>query len=114
MHPYTDLLLGRVDAVLLDNVLAERRQRRMTGFSIQPQTVAIGHYVGVLAPGDAQLRDAINDVLRGAMRDGTLERIFRKWNVWNDDQPALYARLLAGQPVAPVTLADGALTPPAW
>jgi polar amino acid transport system substrate-binding protein len=108
VHPYTDLLLGRVDAVLLDNVLAERRQRRMNGFSIQPQTVAVGHYVGVLAPGDAQLRDAINDVLRGAMRDGTLERIFRKWNVWNDDQPALYARLLAGQPVAPVTFADGA------
>ena len=22
------------------------------------------------------------------MRDSTLERIFRKWNVWNDDQPA--------------------------
>ena len=34
------------------------------------------------------------------MRDGTLERIFRKWSVWNDDQPALYARLLAGEPVA--------------
>ena len=27
VHPYSDLLLGRVDAVLLDNVLAERRQR---------------------------------------------------------------------------------------
>ena len=36
------------------------------------------------------------------MRDGTLERIFRKWNVWNDDQPALYAQLLAGEPVPPV------------
>ena len=31
------------------------------------------------------------------MRDGTLERIFRKWSVWNDDQPKLYARLLAGE-----------------
>ena len=34
------------------------------------------------------------------MRDGTLERIFRKWNVWNDDQPALYraaARRRAGR-----------------
>ena len=96
VHPYSDLLLGRVDAVLLDNVLAERRQRAMPGFTIQPQTVAIGHYVGVLAAKDAPLRDAINDILRGAMRDGTLERIFRKWNVWNDDQPKLYARLLAG------------------
>ena len=28
VHPYSDLLLGRVDAVLLDNVIAERRVRR--------------------------------------------------------------------------------------
>ena len=99
VHPYSDLLLGRVDAVLLDNVLAERRLRAMSGFTIQPQPVAIGHYVGILAPKDAPLRDSINDVLRRAMRDGSLERIFRKWNVWNADQPKLYAQLLAGQNV---------------
>ena len=96
VHPYSDLLLGRVDAVLLDNVLAERRQRAMPGFTIQPQSVAIGHYVGILAAKDAPLRDAINDVLRGAMRDGSLERIFRKWNVWNADQPKLYAQAAGG------------------
>src|SRR5262249_33427693 len=33
---------------------------------------------------------------------GTLERIFRKWNVWNNDQPTLYSRLLSGEAVAPV------------
>ena len=90
VHPYTDLMLGRLDAVLLDNVLAQRRQRAVKGFAIQPQSVAIGHYVGVLAPSLA------------AMRDGTLERILRKWNVWNDDQPRLYDRLLGGQTVDPV------------
>ena len=86
VHPYTDLLIGRIDAVLLDNVLAEERRRTMRGFTIQPQTVAIGHYVGVLAPENASLRDAIDHVLRNAMRRGTLERIVRKWNVWNSDQ----------------------------
>jgi polar amino acid transport system substrate-binding protein len=106
VHPYSDLVIGRVDAVLLDNVLAERRQRTMNGFTIQPQTVAIGHYVGVLAPGNGPLRDTINEILRSAMRDGTLQRIFTKWRVWNDDQPKLYARLLAGQPVEPVTGLD--------
>ena len=30
------------------------------------------------------------------MRDGRLEAIFRTWQVWNDDQPAMYARVLAG------------------
>ncbi len=102
LHPYTDLVLGRVDAVLLDNVLAERRRRLLNNFTIQPDTVAIGHYVGVLAATQATLRDQCNEILRGAMRDGSLERIFRKWGVWNDDQPKLYARLLAGEPVAPV------------
>jgi polar amino acid transport system substrate-binding protein len=110
VHPYSDLVLGRVDAVLLDNVLAERRQRRMGGFTIQPRTVAIGHYVGVLAASDAALRDRMNAILLGAMRDGTLERIFRKWQVWNDDQPSLYARLEAGEPVAPVAVSDSRLS----
>jgi His/Glu/Gln/Arg/opine family amino acid ABC transporter permease subunit len=103
LHPFSDLVLGRVDAVLLDNVLADRRRRSIPGFTIQPDTVAVGHYVGVLAARNAPLRDAIDEILRGAMRDGTLERIFQKWKVWNDDQPELYRRLLAGVAVAPIT-----------
>ena len=106
VHPYSDLLLGRVDAVLLDNVLAERRQRAMHGMTIQPATVAVGHYVGVLSQRNEDLRAAANEALRAAMRDGTLERIFRKWNVWNEDQRRLYAALLAGRPVAPVSGTD--------
>jgi polar amino acid transport system substrate-binding protein len=108
VHPYSDLIIGRVDAVLLDNVLAERRHRFVPGFTVQPQTIAVGHYVGLLAPGNAPLRDSIDEILRGAMSDGTLERILRKWRVWNDDQPAMYARLLAREPVAPVIGFDAA------
>jgi polar amino acid transport system substrate-binding protein len=99
VHPYSDLVIGRVDAVLLDNVLAERRARALPGFTIQPQSVAIGHYVAVLARRNAELRDQINEILRGAMGDGTLEKIFRKWSVWNEDQAKLYAQVLAGEPV---------------
>ena len=65
--------------------------------------VAIGHYVGVLAPRNTALRAAVDEILRQAMRDGTLEGIFRRWHVWNDDQPALFARVLAGAPIEPVT-----------
>ena len=102
VHPYSDLVIGRLDAVLLDNVLAERRRRAIQGFTIQPQSVAIGHYIGVLAARNAPLRDTIDEILRGAMRDGALEKIFRKWGVWNNDQPALYERVLAREAVAPV------------
>ena len=117
VHPYSDLVIGRLDAVLLDNVLAERRRRAIPGFTIQPQSVAVGHYVGVLAVRNAVLRDQVNEILRSAMRDGTLQRIFRKWGVWNDDQPPLYARLLAREPVPAVSgfaAADAAPALSAW
>lgn len=106
VHPYTDLILGRLDGVLLDNVLAERRQRSVSGYVIQPDSVAIGHYVGVLSAQNGALRDAVNEILLEGMRDGTLERIFRKWGVWNADQPQLYASLLAGEPVEPFAGSD--------
>ncbi|HVS24005.1 MAG TPA: ABC transporter permease subunit, partial [Gammaproteobacteria bacterium] len=93
VHPYEDLLNGRVDAVLLDNVIAERSMRRMPGLSIQPDAVGVGHYVGILGPTRTELRDRIDGVLRAAMADGRLEAILRRWLVWNDDQPKLYARL---------------------
>ena len=103
VHPYSDLVLGRVDAVLLDNILADRRKRTISGFTIQPTTIASSHYVGVLSPSNAPLRDRANDILRQAMRDGTLERIFRKWQVWNDEQPPLYQAVLAGETIPAVT-----------
>ena len=103
VHPYSDLVNGRVDAVLLDNVLAERRARSLSGFTIQPDSVATGHYVGVLALRNAALRDQVSAILRSAMQDGTLEKIFRKWKVWNEDQPPLYEQTIAGQPVDAVS-----------
>ncbi len=95
VHPYSDLQLGRVDAVLLDNVIARRATARTPGLFTQTESVATGHYVGVLAPSNRALRDRIDGILRKAMHDGRLEAIFRKWDQWNDDQPQLYARLLA-------------------
>ena len=42
VHPYTDLVAGRVDAVLLDHVIAERRLRVLGGFFIQPNPLPRG------------------------------------------------------------------------
>ena len=101
VHPYSDLALGRVDAVLLDAVLAERGVSRNPGLVNAAASVGVGHYVGILAPEATALRDRIDAVLKQAMRDGRLEAIFRKWRMWNDDQPRLYARVLAGSAIAP-------------
>ena len=96
VHPYEDLKSGRVDAVLLDNIIAARALRRTGGIVIQPEPIATGHYVGVLAKENVALRDRINEILKAKMRDGTLERIYRKWEIWDEYQPRFFAR--AGEP----------------
>jgi polar amino acid transport system substrate-binding protein len=102
VHPYADLVAGRVDAVLLDHIIAQRALRRRggSGFVILAQPVAIGHYIGVLARANGALRDSVDLVLREAMRDGSLEQIFRRWNVWDDSQGALFARVLRADAAA--------------
>ena len=117
VHPYADLVAGRVDAVLLDHIIAQRALRRMggRGFVILSQPVAVGHYVGVLARADSVLRDSIDAVLREAMRDGSLEQIYRRWSVWDDSEGGLFERILrtgAGAAGAAGTPARGS-TPPA-
>jgi polar amino acid transport system substrate-binding protein len=113
VHPYSDLAIGRVDAVLLDYVLAERGVQRNAGLVNQEADMGVGYYVGVLASGQTALRDRVNDALRTAMRDGRLEAIFRRWNMWNEDQPRLYARILAGDSTELVRAA-GAPVPDTW
>jgi polar amino acid transport system substrate-binding protein len=116
VHPYSDLLIGRLDAVLLDNVLAERRSRTTAGFVTHAEAVAVSHYIGVLAPGNEALRDRIDQILREAMKDGRLEAIYRKWKIWNDDQPELFSKVLAGALIPPVTgyQTDSIATLPKW
>ena len=90
VHPYEDLKSGRVDAVLLDNIIAARALKRTGGLLIQPEPIATGHYVGVLAKENGALRDRINEILKAKMRDGTLERIYRKWEIWDEYQPKFF------------------------
>lgn len=114
VHPYTDLALGRVDAVLLDYVLAQRGVRRNPGLTNQPADVGTGYYVGITAPANSALRDRMNAILLEAMADGRLETIFRRWNMWNLDQPRLYARLTSGQQLDDEPTQTAAPAPTTW
>lgn len=112
VHPYTDLASGRLEAVLLDHVIAERALRRSGGFVIQPAAIAEGHYVAVFARRDSVLRDSANAILRARMRDGSLEATFRRWEVWDDGQQAHFDRVLAdssGRTTAAPTAAGDAI-----
>jgi polar amino acid transport system substrate-binding protein len=110
VHPYADLRAGRLDAVLLDNIIAARSMRRVPGLYTEPRPVATGHYIGVLASGNTALRDKINDILRARMRDGTLERIYRKWGIWDAYQPAFFAGVLKEQESAKQAAEHGGAT----
>jgi His/Glu/Gln/Arg/opine family amino acid ABC transporter permease subunit len=101
VHPYEDLKSGRVDAVLLDNIIAARALKRTGGLVIQPEPIATGHYVGVLAKENVALRDRINEILKAKMRDGTLERIYRKWEIWDEYQPRFFASVGQAPPPVP-------------
>ena len=107
VHPYADLQQGRVDAVLLDNIIAARRLRVMKGLYIQPQPVTAGRYVIVLAKRNNALRDRVDAILRSRMKDGTLEQIYRKWGIWDSYQPAFFVSVQSGgQAILPVRTED--------
>jgi polar amino acid transport system substrate-binding protein len=102
VHPYEDLQQGRLDAVLLDNIIAVRSMRRTPGlYSHFDKPVAKGHYIIVLARENTALRDQVNEVLKKLMRDGTLERIYRKWQIWDEFQQPFFDEVLAETVKAP-------------
>ncbi|MBP9086417.1 MAG: ABC transporter permease subunit, partial [Kofleriaceae bacterium] len=85
-EPYLDLALGRVDAVLMDNVIADRYGCNRTGITCLPTEVARGIYVAGIRPNDPELKAAIDQALASMRQDGELERILRKAKLWDDRQ----------------------------
>lgn len=107
VHPYEDLQQGRLDAVLLDNIIAARSMRRTPGlYTHFDKPIERGHYIIVLARGNTALRDSIDAILKARMRDGTLERIYRKWHIWDEFQQPFFDRVAAAE-------AKPAVEPPA-
>jgi polar amino acid transport system substrate-binding protein len=102
VHPYQDLRNERIDAVVLDNILAARAMRRVPGlYTDFAKPVATGYYVIVAASRNTALRDRVDAILAARMRDGTLERIYRKWGIWNDMQRPFFDSVIARQTSRP-------------
>ncbi|HYN41399.1 MAG TPA: ABC transporter substrate-binding protein/permease [Thermoanaerobaculia bacterium] len=111
VHPYEDVVKGRLDAVLLDHVLALRALTRTGSLAIVPGTVATGWYVGVLAKANAKGRDEVDRHLADMMRDGTLARIFTAWGLEDEAQGKLRARVLAARAEGAVRAEASAAAP---
>jgi polar amino acid transport system substrate-binding protein len=95
-EPYFDLQQGRVDAVLLDHIIADRYGCPLQGIQCVPGEVAHGTYVVGMRRDDEELARATDDALGAMIDDGELRRILTTWKLWDGTQESL-----ASPPSAP-------------
>jgi polar amino acid transport system substrate-binding protein len=87
-EPYIDLEQGRTEAVLLDNIIADRYGCVSSRPKIKcvPGDIARGTYVIGIRRGDETLKAAIDAALGEMRKDGELEQILRKASLWDARQ----------------------------
>jgi polar amino acid transport system substrate-binding protein len=87
-EPYIDLEQKRTDAVLLDNIIADRYGCVPTRPAVKcvPGDVSRGTYVIGMRKGDDELKAAIDSALDAMREDGELEAILKKANLWDARQ----------------------------
>lgn len=79
-EPYQDLQHGRLDAVLLDDVIAGRYGLVKQALELASEP-AIGHYAIGLRPADQDLRRALDQALQKLAESGELRRILDRWRL---------------------------------
>jgi polar amino acid transport system substrate-binding protein len=89
VEPYRDLVLGRVDAVLLDLPIAIYYAKPNPDLEFAGPAVARGTYAIMFQKGNAALKHRIDAALETMIRDGRLRAILERWNLWDDEQAAL-------------------------
>src|SRR5882672_163764 len=82
LHPYLDLMLGRLDAVVLDTPIAlyyaYSPQMRNVELTSVKFPIAIG-----IRKADATLLADVNMALESMKTDGTLKSIYQQWGMYN-------------------------------
>jgi polar amino acid transport system substrate-binding protein len=94
---YRDLELGRVDAVLMDVPMEMYYARHNPRLKPAGEPFHRGTYVIGLRKGNQALKAQVDVALETIIRDGTLESILRKWNLWDDAQAELHASVVSGR-----------------
>jgi polar amino acid transport system substrate-binding protein len=104
VSPYRNLALGRIDAVLLDLPIALyvvkknaelHKKLQFTGEPVDP-----GEYAIALRKNDTELAQQIDAALGKLIHNGQLQRIYEKWDLWNDDQKLLEAESTGLGPIS--------------
>jgi len=89
MQPYSDLELGRIDAVLLDVPIAVFCAGTNTRLKFVGDRLGQGFYGIACRLDDADLMSLVDEALSEMMVSGKLRDIYLKWHLWNRDQNGL-------------------------
>ena len=88
--PYKDLAQKQLDAVLFDLPIALQYTKRDPDFQATLKFVgkplAPGFYVIAFRKDDEQLAKQFDAAIEKMHANGTLQRIYEHWELWNDDQ----------------------------
>ncbi len=87
-EPYLDLVQGRTDAVLLDDIIAARYGETKPELRVVGD-VQDGFYAAATRPAEDDLGQAIDQALGRIIERGELEQILRREHIWNDRQLGL-------------------------
>lgn len=89
VEAYHDLLLGRLDAVLLDLPIAVYYAQPRPELKLVGQPLGKGYYAIAFRKEDEALAREFDAALDRLLKNGELRRIYEKWHIWNDDQNEL-------------------------
>ncbi len=85
----TSVEQGQIDATLQDVPIAIHYAKEFPGLREVGEPVAPGYYVIFVSKKEGGLRKKLNEAILQDIEDGSLERIYRKYNLWNEDQREL-------------------------
>ncbi len=89
VESFRDLKAKRIEAVLLDLPIAVFYAKPDASLKFSGAPFARGYYAIGVRREDPKLLAALNTAIEELARDGALEKIYRKYAVWNDDQQKL-------------------------
>ncbi len=87
--PYRDLELGRTDAVLMDQAIAQYSGQSPQLKAAEDPIGGRGYYAIAFRKSDAALASEVDAALGRLLKNGELRRIYVKWGLWNDSQDEL-------------------------
>lgn len=89
VEPYTDLELGRIDAVLLDLPIAVSYAQPNPKLKFTGDPFAAGYYAIAFKKDRRDLATQIDAALNKLIVSGELRDIYEKWGIWNSEQERL-------------------------